>query len=112
MILLLSTFLLVITSIFVVLQFFLTENEVLNSKSLTSLESGFEKICSPASYSCYFVFMAVLFVLFDVELVLLVPLVMSSVYSLKGSFWIMVLIIFFVYYFIIWVVLIWLKVKY
>lgn len=56
--------------------------ELFQDRSLSSIESGFEKFWHSVLSSSPFFFMASLFVLFDIELILLIPciLLMNSLY--------------------------------
>jgi NADH-ubiquinone oxidoreductase chain 3 len=73
--------------IFFVLQFILSECTLFVQDMLSPLESGFESLKMSSLFGRYFFLMAVLFVLFDIELILILPGVLSS--SLVDSFWIL-----------------------
>jgi len=73
--------------VFFLLQFILSEYALFSQDILSPLESGFESLKTSSLFGRYFFLMAVLFVLFDMELILILPGVLSS--SLVDSFWIL-----------------------
>nr|YP_025915.1 NADH dehydrogenase subunit 3 [Xiphinema americanum]AAQ75779.1 NADH dehydrogenase subunit 3 [Xiphinema americanum] len=73
--------------IFFLLQLILSDYSLFTQDMLSPLESGFESLKTSSLFGSYFFLMAVLFVLFDMELILILPGVLSS--SLVDSFWIL-----------------------
>lgn len=70
-------FLLVMLIILLMVQVFLSRKVASKEERLSPLESGFESIISLMSVRAPFFFLAVLFVLFDLELILFFPGVVS-----------------------------------
>jgi len=85
--LIIAVILILIIFIFFVLQFILSEHMLFTQDILSPLESGFESLKVSSLFGRYFFLMAVLFVLFDIELILILPVVLS--FSLVDSFWVL-----------------------
>lgn len=66
----------VITALVTIIQMLLTKYEIIGDPQLTSLESGFENLKHGIMISSSFFLLAILFVVFDIELVLFIPLIM------------------------------------
>jgi len=73
MILILILSLLVITSILFIVQLLLYKSQIILGSQADPLEAGFESLLIGYALSSPFLFLAVLFVLFDLELLLLLP---------------------------------------
>lgn len=65
-------------SIILIIQVLLSRKTIIKRERLTPLESGFESLKSSIFIRAPFFFMAILFVLFDMELILFFPGVMYS----------------------------------
>nr|YP_009346453.1 NADH dehydrogenase subunit 3 [Xiphinema rivesi]AOT84262.1 NADH dehydrogenase subunit 3 [Xiphinema rivesi] len=79
--------LVLIIFVFFMLQFILSEHTLFSQDMLSPLESGFESLKTSSLFGSYFFLMAVLFVLFDMELILILPGVLS--FSFVDSFWVL-----------------------
>jgi len=86
-------------------QFLLSSSSLLREPQLTVLESGFERLKSRVLLSSSFFMMVALFVLFDLELILLFPAILYHSYlSLDWMrIWIFVVILVLITLFIEWV---------
>lgn len=69
------------------MQYLLREKENQSDNDLSPLESGFESLKGVFSMGSSFFLLAVLFVIFDVELILVLPMIIS--YSLRSVFFIL-----------------------
>jgi len=78
-------------------QVFLSKKSLLREQILSPLESGFERLYSSTSVRTPFFFLAILFVLFDLELILFFPGIIIFLVSL-GSFNIWLLINFTIFF--------------
>jgi len=67
-------------------QIFLGEVDIILDSQLSSIESGFEKVWHSLFISSPFFFLAALFVLFDLELILLIPLLLGLRISIDYVF--------------------------
>jgi len=67
------------------IQVFISSKFLLKTESLTSLESGFERLKSSVFLRAPFFFLAVLFVLFDLELILFFPGVVGRLTQVSSS---------------------------
>jgi len=70
--------LILLVSMVLIIQVFLSRKVLLKKDSLSPLESGFESLKSSIFIRTPFFFLAVLFVLFDLELILFFPGVVFS----------------------------------
>lgn len=73
--LLVGSLILVLLMVLLAVQFFLSEVRIFREPQLTSLESGYERLKHGIVIRSSFFMLAVLFVMFDVELVVLFPLI-------------------------------------
>jgi len=71
-------FILVLITIVLLVQVFLSLKRFSKRERLTPLESGFERLDSSISVRAPFFFLAILFVLFDLELILFFPGIVCS----------------------------------
>lgn len=78
---------LMIKFIFFSLQLCLSHRWKLETTSLSPLESGFERLKSSNLFRSPFVIITILFVLFDVELILLIPRILKTGLSNRLFFW-------------------------
>ena len=73
-----------ISAILFLVQVSLANQELFSNKQLTVVECGFEKSLTTLFVRVPFFFLAILYVLFDIELILLVPITVNGGTSTKG----------------------------
>jgi len=95
----------VIIMLLTLIQFFLSSYSLMRDPQLTVLESGFESLKSRVLLRSSFFIMVALFVLFDLELILLFPGILHHLFMGQNwiIIWIFVLIVVIITLFLEWV---------